>query len=190
MPKLSFSFQPSEYSHDHQARVLIDGVDILADIEKGALGIDPVEFFAQEALRSQGALLIGRCECGCVGCGDVTVSVKRIGEAIEWHTEYQWIAKLVFEPDEYERSIQTGASDFSWENVERTAERLVSKLDYSPLAKAGLIFQWASGRIEKDKISLSFSRRNQQELIHAPWDHRDPSTAVTAAQELLSTWQQ
>ena len=46
MAQLGFSFLPSESSNDHQARVLVDGADILSTIDKTALGIDPVEFIA------------------------------------------------------------------------------------------------------------------------------------------------
>lgn len=197
MPQLSFKFLPSEISNDDQVRIisnddqvriLIDGRDILTEIDKTMLGIDPVEFFPQKALRASGDLLIGRCGCGCVGCCDAFVSVNRLSDVVEFHSRYPWMRKTVFELPAFDQAVTAGASDTSWESIERTAERLVSQLDYSRLAQNGLTFVWASGRIAADKITLSFLRGTTQQLYDAPWDHRDPNDAVTAIREMLASW--
>lgn len=188
MAKLAFSFLPSESSNDHQVRVLLDGMDVLADIDQSALGLDPVEFFSQSSLLGSGMLLIGRCGCGCVGCGDVSVEVFRNADEVEWFSEYPPIGRITFDIVEHDRVISTGSDDHSWETVERTAERLISELDFSNLKSRDLIFEWASGRIDKDQITLSFSRKGQQQLVNAPWDHQDPLAAVLAVQKLLQSW--
>jgi len=183
--QLGFKFLPSEFSNDHQARIIVDGHDILQGIDNSLLGIDPVEFFSQPSLRSSGELLIGRCECGCVGCGDVSVVVCRSSEKVEWLSVSPELA-FVFPLPGYDVTVAAGTSDVSWESLERTAERLVSKLDYSELAKRGLLFEWASARIKKDQITLSFKKGGEQHLYEAPWDHKVPTDAVVAARQILT----
>lgn len=182
--QLSFKFLPSEFSNDHQARVVIDGRDVLQSIDDSLLGIDPVDFFSQPALRGAGPLLIGRCECGCVGCGDVGVQVSRTPQEVEWMSVSPELV-FIFPLPEYDAIIEAGASNVTWESLERTAERLVSKLDYSGLEKCGFSFEWASARIKKDQITVSFKKGNVQQLYEAPWDHKKPADAVKAVQQML-----
>ncbi|MBX9724582.1 MAG: hypothetical protein K2X81_24470, partial [Candidatus Obscuribacterales bacterium] len=148
--RLGFKFLPSETSNDHQTRILIDGQDFIHNLDDSLLGIDPVEFFSQTALRESGKLLIGRCGCGCVGCGNVSVVVTRSSTEVEWQPTCSALTKVVFSKPEYDLAIERGSADVSWENLERTAERLVSKLDYSECVKRGLVFEWASARIKRD----------------------------------------
>ena len=190
MHPLSFIFLPSEGSNDHQVRVLISGQDILAKIRTTWFGLDPVQFFAQEALRSSGTLFIGRCSCGDIGCGNVSVFVERSPDKIEWAFLHEQAEKLVFASSDYDRAIEEAASDFSWESIERTAERLVSQLDYSPLLDYGLRFKWASAQLAKDKISASFSYESGQQtmgqrILGATWNHQRPEDAVSAMQEKI-----
>jgi hypothetical protein len=74
MNTLDFEITPSPYSNDHQIRFFVDGEDWLSD---NYLGIDPPEFFAKNNLQSDGQLLMGRCDCGCIGCDDYLVNVER-----------------------------------------------------------------------------------------------------------------
>jgi hypothetical protein len=187
MAQLSFKFLRSEVitDHDFQARVLVDGQDILKSIDDEKLGIDPVEFFAQKPLRGSGKLLIGRCACGVISCGDVSVSVSRSNTEVKWLTSHAQ-ERFVFELDAYEHSVEAGASDVSWETTERTAERLVSALDYSQCFDIGLSFEWDSARWGKEKMTLSFLKGSKQKIFDVPWNYRDPNEAVVAAGHLLS----
>lgn len=182
--RLSFKFFPSEFSNDHQIRAMIDGRDLLQMQDDKSLGIDPAEFFSQRALHGCGQLLIGRCSCGCVGCGDVAVFVSRSSNEVEWLT-ISPAEKYVFEISEYDLALESAAADFSWETVERTAERLVSKLDYSEFKSNGLLFKWASARIKNDRITLCFDASGLQKLYDAPWDHKTAADALIAVRELL-----
>lgn len=184
--QLNFKFLPSECSNDHQTRVLIGGQDITESLEDGVLGIDPVEFFSQSALRGSGKLLIGRCKCGCVGCGDITVTVSRSSTEVEWLHCFPPGPKYIFPLPEYDLAVEAGAADVSWENMGRTAERLVSKLDYSEFKRHGLLFEWASARIKSDRMTLSFKKENAQQFYDAPWDHEFPKDAVEAVQQMLT----
>lgn len=187
MAELSFKFLPSEAitDQDFQVRLLIDGQDILKSIDGEKLGIDPVEFFAQKPLLGSGRLLIGRCACGVVGCGDVSASVSRTSSEVEWLTSHTQ-ERFVFELHAYEHSIAAGASDTSWETIERTAERLVSALDYSQCLELGMSFEWASARWGKEKMTLFFLKGNEQKLFDVPWNYRNPHEALVAVSNFLT----
>jgi hypothetical protein len=182
---LSFKFGACVESHDHEARILVDGEDVLERIDKTSLGIDPVEFFAQKALFEGGELLIGRCSCGCVGCRDEVVRTVHELEVVRWDSEYPSLSNVAFSRTEYLSSVRRAKSDTSWETIERTAERLVGQLDFSEFAKQGLVFQWASARINRDKIALSFLRAGKQELLFSDWNHRDANHAVASAEKFI-----
>jgi hypothetical protein len=182
MKKLSFTFQACKESHDHEVRIQLDGVDILTTIDKTSLGLDPVEFFAQDTLHKDGELLIGRCSCGCVGCGDTSVRTHHDDEKVVWKSEYRWLSEIVFSKRDYLSAIEAGKSETSWETLERTTERLVGQLDFSGFSKKGMIFQWASARIDPEKIALSFLKSGKQELLYFHWNHADSKSAVAAAQ--------
>jgi hypothetical protein len=109
-------------------------------MDHSALGLDPVEFFAQAALHGGGTLLIGRCSCGCVGCGDVSVEVFDNVTSVEWRTNHLSIGRTVFPRHEYMAAIEAGTADYSWETPGRTVERLVRELDFSDFRRQGLLF--------------------------------------------------
>ena len=185
MKTLSFTFHPCEESHDHEVRVLIDGIDILTSVDKTSLGLDPVEFFDQPALDVGGELLIGRCGCACVGCCDTVVSSTHQDDVVVWKSDHSGLSEVRFIKVEYLESIRNGRMDTSWENLERTAERLIGKLDFSTFLDRGMVFQWASARMQPDKIALSFLRSGKQELIYVDWNHRDPQEAVSAVAKYI-----
>lgn len=184
MKKLSFKFLPSEFSEDHQVRALVDEEDLLELYDSKSLGLDPPEFFEQKSLTTSGNLRIGRCECGCVGCGDTYVKVLRSQDKVEWSFS-SGAETIEFDRVEYDREIERAAADFSWETPDRTVERLVSNLDYSSCEKLGLRFEFASARIKNDKVILSFRSGDEQKLFDIPWTHRDHQQAVADASELI-----
>jgi hypothetical protein len=185
MNTLSFKFGPSPESNDHEVRILVDGVDILERVDKSSLGLDPVDFFAQAALLETGNLLIGRCGCGCLGCGDEAVSAVHDAGTVSWKSPHRWISGFVFERTGYLAAISRGRADTSWETVDRTAERLVSSLDFSVFERKGMKFEWASGRMDKTRMALSFNRGGQQELLYVDWNHRNPAEAELAVRRLI-----
>jgi len=185
MPILTFSFSPSESSNDHQARVIMDGVDVVESIDHEALGIDPPEFFRQDALRSSGALLIGRCSCGCVGCCDIRVEVLRTGTQVIWRSEYPSMKEISFEQISFDEAIKTASQDTSWETIERKIERQIGLLDFRTFEDRGLIFDWASARFDKETIRLSFHIGSRQEMYSIRWDHVNEADALHAAKEFI-----
>jgi hypothetical protein len=120
---LEFPIRPSPETNDHEVRIVIDGKDILDRLDDG-MGLDPSEFFEQSALLKGGRVLIGRCSCGTIGCGDFATDVT-IGEAfIEWRGDG---GIFVFPTSTYSGLIVGAANDHSWEDVNRRTERLVSQ---------------------------------------------------------------
>lgn len=187
MNSLSFIFRPSVESNDHEVRVLIDGVDVLERIDKSVLGLDPTDFFCQSALAGAGELLIGRCSCGCLGCGDEGVTVVYDSETISWLSRHPWISGAVFAKPAYLDALARARAETSWETTERTAERLVGQLDFSEFQKRGMVFRWASGRIDREKIVLSFEKAGAQELVYLDWNHCIPADAEQAARRFIES---
>lgn len=184
MNKLTFNILPTEESNDHQVRILIDDVDWLGE----ELGIDPPEFFKQTNFLTDGELLIGRCSCGVVGCGDVIVNVTSDEETVNWITADE--QKLAFDKEEYSRTIETARTDFSWEDLNRKVERHVSELFKNTSIFGMLTFDWASCRIEDKMINLSFSKHEppeqfRQEIRKFRWNGTTVEDALEQANEFL-----
>lgn len=181
---ISFRMEQCTESNDHQVRILIDGEDIISKLDETMFGIDPPELFASQALTSAGALIFARCSCGVVGCGDGTVDVVRNQSEVTWRKfcpKIPSINSLSFSRQHYDTAVQVATCNFDWETVERTAERLIAALDFDPLRKYGLVFVWASGRLNKQSISVSFNWESQYQVIMStPWDHGRPESAVEA----------
>jgi hypothetical protein len=181
LQKLGFAFSPSLASNDHQVRILVDEEDWLGD---SVLGIDPAEFFAQPALTIGGELLVGRCECGCVGCDDVTVRVVRD------HDEVKWIdcstSELTFSTTQFDSAVHRARNDFAWETPNRTAERLAANVLDGIVLQHGFSFQWASTRIRDCVLSLSFLRDGVQKIVDLEWDGVRPESASASAKSFLA----
>jgi len=187
MASLTFAFFPSESSNDHQARVIVDGRDIIECIDKEMLGIDPVEFFGQSSLRSSGELLVGRCSCGCVGCCDARVDTFWTDKHVTWRSQYPWMKEIVFDRSSFESSIEIASKDTSWENLERRVERMISRLDFDAFTRRGIIFDWASARFDKETIRLSFHQGREQEMFSVPWDHTNEALALSAVKGFIES---
>ncbi|WP_454056635.1 hypothetical protein [Cupriavidus sp. Marseille-Q8015] len=175
MDFLEFTFAESRESNDHEARPLATGIDILESLRPGDLGLDPPEFFGQPELRAGGRLIIGRCGCGVIGCGDQLADVEVFSDQVAWCLAQG--RRFVFNKAQYEAALAQGAASTIWESIERTAERLVSGLDFSKRAERGYVFQWASARIKKGQITLSFGVGQRQAMINVGWNHRDAEDA-------------
>lgn len=176
MSSIAFAFGASPETNDHEVRPEVNGMDILPELEAEALGIDPPEFFAQAELERGGQLLIGRCGCGVVGCADVHIEVSLTDGGYLWHLDSD--REYSFESDQYLASVNVAVAYKGWEPIERTAERLVSAIDFTSLAESGYQFEWASARIAKGRITLSFSKAQTQRLFEVGWDAQSPDDAV------------
>ncbi len=182
MNVLEFKFEPSPESNDHQIRILIDGNDFL---EKDYLGLDPPEFFRQDSLFENGDLLIGRCDCGCVGCCDFPVTMRIENEQVIWTTYEKF--ELIFDRTTYFKILEETSKDYSWEDLNRKVERLVSKIFDKTQVENNYSFDWASARIEPKIIKLSYSKKGGQKLYQFSWDGKTLENAIENAQLFYQT---
>ncbi len=182
MNEIAFTIRPSEETNDHEVRIIVDGRDIIEQIDREMLGIDPPEFFEYSTLLGSGELTIARCGCGVIGCGDATVNVMRDKTTVTWdhfNPQTGGVDSLTFSRSQYDSAVADAMNNHDWETTERTAERLIGDIDFSHLQEHGLAFSWASGRIDAQSISISLNLNSQyQVLVHLPWNHADAESAV------------
>ena len=164
MKRLSFKFQPCPESNDHEVRILIDDEDVIGE---SFLGPDPPSFFAQD-FDADGALMIGRCTCGVEGCDDFRVTVKHSEDEISWTSDYG--VNVSFVRAHYVDTIARARNDHSWEDANRTAERVANGMLKQTKTKDGFEFDWASARIGKSMITFSYSKNHEQKLLEVHWD--------------------
>ena len=176
MNALAFEILPSPSSNDHEVRIRIDGEDWLG---KDYMCIDPPVFFAQKSLTEGGELLVGRCNCGCEGCDDVWVNSVKADKEVLW-TNAKGL-RLHFDREAYDKLICSASQDFSWEDTNRTAERLVSKVFQGILLDGGYSFAWASARVETGMMALSFNKSGKQQLLKFAWNGQKPEQALLDA---------
>jgi hypothetical protein len=180
MHLLSFHIIPSPETNDHQVRILMNSEDWL---KNDYLGLDPPSFFQQETFVN-GTLLVGRCNCGTEGCGDLIVDVNSDAHRVIWTTSDG--VNFKFDKTEYLHVIESLKTDDSWEDTNRKAERLVSDIFYGSQTVDELPFEWASCRIEKNKICLSFNKDNsKQEILKFDWDGKTVNDAMNKAIDFL-----
>ncbi len=182
MNKIAFKIIPSPSSNDHQVRIKIDEVDFLGE---EYLGIDPFIFFLQEKNYINGELLIGRCTCGCEGCGDYSVSVSLDGDVVIW-SDLNGLT-YEFKELEYKSAIKNIQNDHSWEDNNRRVERLVSDLLKQTKTKDNCIFDWASTRIKMKRITLSYSKNCVQQLFEIDWDGQSPESGLENVKRFIET---
>jgi hypothetical protein len=174
--RLRIEVSASPGSNDHQARLIVDGLDWLG---AGQLGLDPPELEAALAAGSAEELVVGRCGCGCVGCSDTIVRVVRRGDSIEWSAP--GADMLRFNLAQYEAERLRFAADKSWETLGRTVERELGTLFEGCSTDDGCRFEWASTRIAEGRIHLSFSGDGEQVLLDFDWDGASLAGALETA---------
>src|SRR5689334_21136408 len=125
MNVLSLNIIPSPISNDHQVRLLIDNEDWLGD---EFLGVDPTDFFDQKSF-VEGLLLVGRCDCGVLGCENVLIDVTSTNDTVHWKVRSgQERADLEFALDAYSEMLERARNDFSWEDANRRTERVIGNM--------------------------------------------------------------
>lgn len=178
MNHIAWHFEPSPTSNDDQVRPVVNDTDFLRTFADDSLGIDPPEFFRQQpALGIDGKLLIGRCSCGVVGCGDVYVDVSVADKCVIW--QVRGGNAYHFDIKQYLDSFERASANTAWESIGRTAERLVSSLDFTNVEKQGYRFEWASTRIARGRVTLSFWNKGtlRQQLFEIGWNERQAEDA-------------
>jgi len=176
MNQISFTITPSPETNDHEVRVLIDGEDWLGEDQ---MGMDPPDLFRQFSECNTGRLLVGRCECGVVGCGDVFVYVTRYEKYVGWQVSDA--QSFRFDRIDYDETIARLLGDDSWEDLNRRVERLIKKQFFGTTIDDGLDFNWASARIKANVIHLSYAKDAEQRLLEINWDGETEESALKSA---------
>lgn len=190
---LSISVRPWPETNDHEVLLRSEEGDLIDRFSDGMIGLDPDDILVEPCPLLPGdkprTTLIGRCDCGVVGCGSVEVTISTDGRTVSWTTKERTVG-VRFDARQYTAEVQRALSDFSWESVDRTAARLISgSVDRDGLADAGLKFAWASGRVAKDTMTIALEYKDgpHQILVHVPWQGEAAQAIAQACCRLLST---
>jgi len=178
---LRVAIVPSSSSNDHAVQLFADDQEVI----RGGLGLDPDDFFGNAvavATDEARAARMGRCDCGCVGCGDIEIRIARQGGLVVWDQDGN---QLHFDGAQYDAELARAEADRSWEPRVRTAERLVrERLNRRALTRAGLVFEWASGRARPRLFTLSLRATKEpgrQILLEVPYAETDDTERVVAS---------
>ena len=194
--QIGFRVVPSPDTNDHAVLIFIDGRDLIQDHSPDMMGMDPDEILHNRFLAPQVSpfeATVARCTCGVVGCGSATVEISTEGEAVVWDSWDGALAvsnpgRIVFQKTHYLEALTKAVNDHSWETPDRTAARLLeTKVDRNFLLSHELEYQWASGRVEDGKFTVSLRGPGSfhQILVHVTWSHERPEEiAEKAAQNL------
>jgi hypothetical protein len=195
--RISFRVLPSPETNDFEVRVLVDGQDFIKKHWPDMMGMDPDEVLSFDVLEPRDIPheeVVIRCGCGVVGCGSVSVMISGEGDRVNWDS---WNGDqgnpppeaLAFERGQYLKELEQAIADKSWETPDRTAARLLSSMvDRESLAAHGLSFQWATGRIRDDALTVSLEGPpgHHQILVHTPWNKGSPEEVARRAAATLN----
>ena len=94
---------------------------------------------------------VQRCGCGDVGCGNVTFTIRRAGEMIEWtdardrDLPIEGIGPFRFDAVRYEAELWRAHRERDWETREERIARLVTYACRDERGGRPMSFEWASG---------------------------------------------
>ncbi|MCP9482685.1 hypothetical protein NNA36_12010 [Shimia sp. CNT1-13L.2] len=181
MNQLSYQIGSSVFSNDHEVRVLIDGDDVLGP---DYLGLDPVDFLEFVKPDKVGLMLVGRCDCGCIGCCDVFADVTLADHQVTWKLSGQ---TYQFEISAYKSTLSAIAFDHSWEDINRRVERILTEriqID-DRWAKDDVHFNWVSTRCSRHQLTYSFTISGEQVTFATGWDSQTEADAIAAHDRLF-----
>jgi hypothetical protein len=163
-----------------------DDQNLVERFGDSSIGLDPSDILVDPSLLlppDSAECPIGRCDCGVIGYGDVRVRIELDQHVIRWSAIHGPRTPVCFAIESYRDEVRRALSDRTWETPERTAARVVSEqVDREALARLGLEFSWASGRVEEGVMTVALWLRPgpYQLLVHSPW-FQSAGPAVNAA---------
>jgi hypothetical protein len=184
----AISVRPSPETNDHEVRLLGDGDELIDRFWEGMIGLDPDQLLLDPCplIPSNGhKATIARCNCGEIGCGSAEVAVLADEERVLWVNGDRTVQ---FRAQQYIAEIARAQSDTTWETADRTAARLVrERVDRPLLARSGLTFDWASGRVASGRftVSMRLEPGPYQLLVHVPWSGEAPNELADAMLAVL-----
>ena len=117
MNKINYKIIDSPSSNDNQIRFIIDDSDYLSK----RLGIDPPSAVRYNNYIENSKVLIGRCECGTVGCDDLEADIIVSEDTVKWIIDNNDV--FIFDKEKYLEIFNRLKTDYSWETIKRKLER-------------------------------------------------------------------
>jgi hypothetical protein len=174
--ELRVSVRASPETNDHEVCLFGDDQDLVNRFGDRSIGLDPDDIPTTPCPLSASDLerecVIGRCDCGILGCGDVRVRIRIDGELVIWSPSHGLREPVYFALHQYRSEIERALADHTWETPERTASRLISsRIDREKLADHGFKFCYASGRSQPGSmtVALWLEPGPYQVLVQYPW---------------------
>lgn len=189
---LRISVRPSPTTNSHELILATDAGDLVRRFGVDELGLDPLALLFEPcplvATSTPRTVRIGRCTCGVIECSPVRVDIVEHDGVVSWTSK---TIEVRFAATQYAAEVERALSDQSWETPERTAARLIaSRVDHARLARAGFEFEWASGRVHANAMTVSLQRVSgrDQVLVEVPWRDESPveiaELALTSIQKM------
>jgi len=182
---LKLEIVPSPETNDHEVKIWADETELLS--LASAMGLDPDDLFHQpQTLATSGVALVGRCDCGCLGCGDINARIEHHDSTVTWSVD--GAPQIHFARDAYLRELERARADTTWETPERTAARLVRAALPSfqlQLTERGLSFDWASGRGDAAHFVVSLRSAKGQVMVRIANDGDPPRRLAERMLEML-----
>jgi hypothetical protein len=104
--------------------------------------------------------VVQRCGCGIIGCGALTMTIRRVGDIVEWsdpregESRYD-IGPFLFDADQYKTEIRRAHRDRPWESRDETVARLVAETFRSQRGARPRSFDWASATFSAGHVVVS-----------------------------------
>ncbi|MBI5501084.1 MAG: hypothetical protein HY907_12635 [Deltaproteobacteria bacterium] len=190
---LSILVRPSPETNDHEVVLRSEEGDLISRFGDGMIGLDPDDILVEPCPLLPAAeartVIVGRCDCGYVGCGSVEVTVSTDGRVVAW-TSKERPAGVRFDAVQYTAEVRRALAEHGWETPDRTVARLISSsIDRDHLAHSGLEFAWASGRVHPSTMTIALRTKDgcYQVLGSVPWHGESPEAIAETCRRLLLT---
>ncbi len=180
MSSLSYQIIASPDSNDHQVRLFVDGADWIGESH---LGLDPPELVKQLTEHPPSRLIVARCSCGVLGCGDVVATLIRTAKTVEWSCVNR--QPVVFDAEHFDNQIRALTNDHSWEPAGRTVERLLDEMFFGKVTDDGYLFEWSSTRFQPFLVMISVRKIQDQKLLEFSWDGETVANALSRGGRFL-----
>ncbi len=143
---LLIAVRPAPETNDHEVVLVAGDQNLVERFATGSMGLDPDDLLKEPcALLVDGSseCLIGRCDCGVLGCGDVRIALSVQTDVVIWADINEPRRAIQFDRKLYQAEVSRSLADFSWETPGRRTERLIRNgIDRQRLASFGFEFSW------------------------------------------------
>lgn len=184
------------YDGYYEVLIFVDEVDFLPRTSWNMIGLDPDDILFNGALLPTSEpheAIVARCDCGVLGCSDLSTTVSANDGLIFWNQ--RWIGDgLCFEREQYMQEVARATEDYSWELPDRTVLRLLSPLvDQVTLAERGLQYHWCyNHQPEVLTVYLASIPDTHTFMLHIPWQGQRPEQMTQTVAATLgqppATW--